>query len=113
MDVPIRHNYPFRGWDYTELAKAWNLPLDEDYNSERDAELTRLYLEAVVLPCEFRFTHNRKFVIRRHANDIRAYCMAMAKNLVGPVEIWKGFTREESDFEVISAFARVLEIAWT
>ena len=100
----------FKGWDYTELAKAWNQPYDESDIDDEDelAERLRYYLQNILS-----WDHNNR-VMKKHADDIRAYCFAMSQfKYVGCPAIWKGFSEEENDWELIRTFSYIVELAWT
>ena len=68
----------FKGWDYTELADAWNvyMPydiLDEPEHMEYDPLIW--YIELALKKADFRETR----VIRKMANDVRKFCRALYK----------------------------------
>jgi len=97
-----------KGWDYSELSKEWNLP---GWENDNEGELLKLYLTEVILYVAF---HNPESpVVKKHANDIREYCKAMLRYPVGCTEIWKGFSEEKSNFELIRMFGLVVQLAWT
>jgi hypothetical protein len=89
-------NYPFNGWDYTELAEAWNLyipvwPMDD--------KLIEYYLEGL-----FRNYNGNKPTrpMRKAAKDIRLFLTELSKSKISyQSPMWKGMSEIKDDFTLI------------
>jgi len=104
-------NYPFSGFDYTELSEAWNIP-SYTYSIYNDIKPLECFLKEIKYKA-FGKTDNN-FVIRKVSKDIRLYLKKMLEysdsSYYNP--IWKGLIKVESDITLIILVIDLLKHMW-
>ena len=117
---PVKiNNYPFDGFDFTELADAWNVcAFDKDQISDNvedwrhsiDSDSIKFYLRNVLKGYD---GGDPSFVMRKTAKDIRIFATELADcdfHHHGP--LWKGLASIEDDFTVISMTIPLVAYMW-
>ena len=105
--------YPFKGWDWTELAEKWGLFLNGDPIDilAGDEILFREYLNGLFFPlCAF---GDVRRVSAAACSDIRNYLKALAKNGCYEAPAWEGLSRVEDDFSLLRLFIDLFPLAWS
>lgn len=100
-------HYPFDGWDFMELADAWNIHVPDDcwipgyegwHPEISDSGVISIYLEGVM----------KKYgggeptrVMKKCAKDIRIYCELLSKGISCDAPLWGGMAQIECDWTII------------
>jgi hypothetical protein len=106
---PKKIDYPFKGWDYQELAIKWNLyapEFEEPYmDIDIDFKVIQWYLHNIPF--------NAKRVMRSVAKDIRVFCNKLSESEIShEAPIWKAMSELKDDYSVIRMFYPLVGYAW-
>lgn len=108
--------FPYDGWDWVELCKAFNIPcydVSELLGMDYDESLwLKCYLQSVMRHCQ-PWEGGKNFVLHRTAFEVRTFLKELATDghtYLGPM--WKGMSEIEDDWSLISMFVQICDSAW-
>lgn len=123
--------YPYKGWDWTELCEALNVPTYRidmgdgcgdlkafDKYLQGDSSYSEwYYLQQYLLTvCGQSHSHwdGKDFVLRRTAFEVREYLKILADEDPGFCPpMWRGMAQIEDDWSLLQMFAQVCGSAWS
>lgn len=108
------NNYPFKGLELSELAKAWNIPYDSEQCIFCEDLIEHRYIQAMLtIVLQRYYLKNNNYVICKIAKDIRLYVSELAKTNHGElIPLWLGMLKIESDYVIIQITISLLEYMW-
>ncbi len=120
------NTYPFKGWDFEELCKAWNLPTTiglirtspfPDHGYYEADYVIKQYLRAVLNKSWYKPWKNHKQlksrVLRKVANDLSLYLLRLSQqehSYYSPM--WLGMSKIESDEELVKISSVIIGFMW-
>jgi len=107
------NTYPFDGWDYLELAIAWNLYIPDDDNTNTyvpaDNKVIKWFLEGVLRNYSF---GEKRFVIRKVAKDLRIFLSKLGSYESYEKKVWLAMAEMESDVMLIVMVKEIIPLLW-
>ena len=107
-------NYPFYGWDYIELAIAWNLYIPDVDNIDviADHKPIKWFLNCVLDGAR---NNGTTMVMKKVASDLRIFLSKLGdeNNTCGnEYPMWKGMSKIESDYTIIRLAIPLIGYMW-
>ena len=107
MKTKQLNTYPFDGWDYTELADAWNLYIpDFEFHDEYPIIW---FLDGVL---DNHNKYNKSFVLSKVANDLRTYLSQLGEGDDIYNSVWHGMVEILSDHALIIMARKLIQMMW-
>ena len=113
------NNYPFTGWDWTELAHAWNVYIPEDFWIAGIGDyVCNDYDPVVWIIQEALKQYNgmtSTYVMRKMANDIRIYLRLLGNPTTSHTyssPLWIGMSKIEDDWTLLSYTCELIGNMW-
>ena len=104
----------FKGFDYTELAEKWQIPIPERAGLDglpEDYEYIQMYLYNFVGDDG---NGNPTRLMRAVAKDIKAFMKALAEQTYnGDEPVWKGLSEVKYPYNVCRLFSPLVGHAWS
>jgi hypothetical protein len=110
----------FDGYDYTELAEKWQIPIPDNIWEKEDgspfSEAHHYIVEYLRRFCKFNGKNNEASrVTRKITKDIREFCKALSEfwgeeNDEGL--LWEAISKMKDDFTVLRMFTPLVPYAW-
>jgi len=112
----MKSYYPYNGWDWMELCKAFNIPcydVSDTFPIDYDDSLwLKCYLKSVLRYCQ-PWEGGKNFVLKRTAFEVRAYLRELATDSHGYLDpMWAGMAQIIDDWSLISMFVLICDSAW-
>jgi len=104
-------SYPFQGWDYLELANAWNLYIPDANSNIEDHEPIKWFLEKILR----NYINGKTRITKKVASDLRVFLSKLGDvdNVVGnEYPMWKGMSEIESDYNLIRLSIPLIGYMW-
>ena len=103
-------NYPFDGWDFMELAEAWNIHVPYDSMGViTDADGIVMYLESVMKSYD---GNESTRCMKKCAKDIRIFCIGLSKGWGYDGPLYKGLSEITDDWTIISYAMKLMGNMW-
>lgn len=104
----------YRGWDWTELCEALNLPSYSNVPYDDDRfDLDHLWLKEYMIRVLSRGHWKSKRSMKRLATEIRSYCQVLSKEHKLYAPIWLGYSQVTDDYVLVQMFIPVIRYAWS
>ena len=115
------NNYPFKGWDWAELAVCWNVPYEDIRIDWDDNEAIKdlinwddsVYITNFLAGC-FMYNEDSR-VLRRICKDLRLYLAKLSESDISCwTEIWKAMSNmpEEHNYTLLQATHALIGHMW-
>lgn len=112
-------NYPFEGWDWTELAKAWNLYIPEDYWIAGIGDYLYNDHDPVVWLIRSSLQQYNGMAstrsMQKMANDVRIYLRLLGdpdNSHTYSSPLWYGMSKIEDDFTLLNYTCELIGGMW-
>lgn len=112
-------SYPFRGYDFMELAEAWNVYIGDEFWIAgvgryhvlySDADVIAVYLKEV---CKKYDGCEPTRAMRKHAKDIRIFTKALSQGMTYDAPLWYGMSKIEDDWTLLQYAIQLMSCMWT
>ena len=104
-------NYPFQGWDYLELALAWNLYIPDVGSDIEDHKPIEWFLREVLKG----YVRGDRRIIGKVSKDLRIFLSKLGDedNVIGDeYPMWKGLSKVRSNYTLIRLSIPLIGYMW-